>query len=444
MILSIITQVLLQAGTVGKDIALPLPVPEWLLIVVLIIMFLIHLVFVNLMFGGTLLTLIYEILGKKKMEYHALSQIIANTITVNKSLAVVMGVAPLLAINTLYTKFFYTANALTGLVWIMVVPLLIIAFLLLYLHKYTYNHFDEKRNIHIGILIVPMAIFLFIPLIFLTNINLMLFPDKWSVVSGFWDALFLPTVFSRYFHFINASLALTGLYLFWHVGRKSYFTDGKFSSTVNQQLKKQFYQITFYASIAQFVIGPIILLTLPTAGIKTNTLFIIIGGALIAIVPTFYLWKEITGDISLIGKYFALISISMFVIVVLMGSGRHVYRANALEPYRIAMKKNTEGYAAELKKAQKDVLIISGDQQTGKALFESKCMMCHSTNKNLIGPSLKEVVSLYKGNQSGMINWIKEPGKKRPNSSQMPSFKGQMSQKELEALTNFILNDAVH
>ena len=133
----------------------------------------------------------------------------------------------------------------------------------------------------------------------------------------------------------------------------------------------------------------------------------------------------------------------MVVIVLLMGSGRHVYRANALEPYRIAMKKNTENYAAELKKAQKDVSIVSGDQQTGKALFESKCMMCHSPDKSLIGPSLKEVVSIYKENQAGMINWINEPGKKRPNSSQMPSFKGQMSPKELEALTNYILNDAL-
>jgi len=47
--------------------------------------------------------------------YDALAQRIGATITVNKSLAVVLGVGPLLCINLLYTLYFYSANALTGM-----------------------------------------------------------------------------------------------------------------------------------------------------------------------------------------------------------------------------------------------------------------------------------------------------------------------------------------
>lgn len=37
-------------------------------------------------------------------------------------MAVVLGVAPLLLINVLYTIHFYIANALTGTAWILLVP----------------------------------------------------------------------------------------------------------------------------------------------------------------------------------------------------------------------------------------------------------------------------------------------------------------------------------
>lgn len=98
--------ILLQTVNIGKDIPLPQPLPEWLLVVLLVVSFLAHILFINLMVGGTLLCLFFEFLGIKNDDYFKLSKEIADTITVNKSLAIVMGVAPLLIINTLYTKFF--------------------------------------------------------------------------------------------------------------------------------------------------------------------------------------------------------------------------------------------------------------------------------------------------------------------------------------------------
>jgi hypothetical protein len=41
----------------------------------------------------------------------------------------------------------------------------------------------------------------------------MLFPEKWGEINGFFEAMTLPNVFPRYFHFITASMAITGLFL---------------------------------------------------------------------------------------------------------------------------------------------------------------------------------------------------------------------------------------
>jgi len=440
-----ILSILLSANTIGKDVTLPLPLPEWLLIVVLILMFLVHLLFINLMVGGTILSFIYEILGKKNKDYITLSEEIGKTITVNKSLAVVMGVAPLLAINTLYTKFFYTANSLTGLVWILVVPLVIISFLLIYLHKYTFKVLETRLRLHLTILGGALAIFLFIPFIFLTNINLMLFPDKWAVVRGFWDALLTPAVFTRYFHFVNASLAITGLFLVGYIGRKKYLFEDKFNTISRKELQRQFYKIAFYANLAQFIIGPINLLVLPSIGMKADTLFTIIGGAIIAIIPTYYLWKEITASTENVGRYFVRIVVFFSITVLFMGTGRHLYRANAVRPYQVEMKKNTDKYLSELKVAQQESKAKADKEAksgiSGKALFESKCVMCHAPDRALVGPSVKEIVSIYKGNKEGMKNWINAPSKKRANMSQMPAFNGQFKDNEMEALVKSILED---
>ena len=115
-----------------KDFLLPLPASPVDLQLAIVLLFLAHILFVNLMLGGALLTLFYEVRGLRRPELDRLAHRIAHTVTVNKSLAVVLGVGPLLVMNALYGLWFYTANSLTGRAWIMIVPLVITAFLLLY------------------------------------------------------------------------------------------------------------------------------------------------------------------------------------------------------------------------------------------------------------------------------------------------------------------------
>ncbi len=56
----------LQSVTpVPKDLPLPLPLPEWLLVAILVVSFLVHILFVNLMVGGSILTLWSQIKGLK-------------------------------------------------------------------------------------------------------------------------------------------------------------------------------------------------------------------------------------------------------------------------------------------------------------------------------------------------------------------------------------------
>jgi len=328
---------------VPKDIPLPLPAPEPFLVVLLVAFFLIHIFFVNLMVGGTLLTVFYQIRGLKDARFDRLAHEIANTVRVNKSLAVVLGVGPLLVINTLYTVYFYTANALTGDIWLSIIPLVIAAFLLTYLHKFRWEAMAGQRRLHIAIIAVAAAIFLFIPLIFLTNINLMLFPARWTEVQGFLSAMLLSNVIPRYLHFVLACLALTGLFVVW-LFRRMPEERLRCIGLERSDLVRMGYRWALLPTLAQFIIGPAVLLTLPESGVVSRVIVTILIGATIALPATLLMVTEIRSSPGQIGTRFWPIVALITVTVVCMASGRHFYREAAIDHHREMVKAKTERY----------------------------------------------------------------------------------------------------
>lgn len=339
---------------VPNDIPLPLPASEPVLVAVLIVFFLMHIVFVNFMVGGALLTFCYEIRGLTERRYDRLAYEVASTITANKSLAVVLGVGPLLAINALYTVHFYTANALTGTFWISIVPLVAGVFILTYIHKYLWHWMDRAKGFHIALGAIICALFLFIPLIFLANINLMLFPEKWGSVQGFFSALALPNVLPRYVHFVLACPAMTGLFLVWLFRRKS---EEEIAATgfTRAELMRKGYRWALWPTIAQFVVGPVVLMTLPETREPLKVVMAVFGVAiLVSLAMTHLMFVETRRSAEAIGRSFASICVLMLLTVALMGIGRHLYREAAVAPHREMVRVKTEQYVKQVEQANRE------------------------------------------------------------------------------------------
>ena len=254
---------------VPRDVPLPLPLDEKVLKAVIIAAFLLHLLFVNLMVGGSILTFLYELIGLRRSKYDVLAQRIAATVTVNKSVAVVLGVGPLLMISLAYTVQWYAANSLTSYAWLMVIPLVTIAFLLTYVHKYTWRSWNagKRKAAHVAVGAGSLLLFLVIPFIFLANINVMTFPDRWSNIHGTVSAFLAGNgnAIGRYLHFLAASVAVTSLFLCIWLTRSRAARDQLPEGFAAAEVRRHFYRITFFATLAQFLIGPTLLLILPTS-----------------------------------------------------------------------------------------------------------------------------------------------------------------------------------
>jgi len=423
------------------DIALPLPVPVWFLYFAIIALFLLHILFVNLMVGGSTLTLLFEILGLREERYDRLARQLAQTITVNKSLAVVLGIGPLLAINLLYTLYFYSANALTGHAWALLVPGIVAAFLLAYLHKYSWDRLAGYKWLHISMGAMSTGLFWLIPFVFLANINLMLFPARWSEVSGFISAVLLPNVFPRFLHFMLASLALTALFAIGYFTRRGFDLERQLPGFTRPELRRLLYAAAFGLTLAQLLAGPLLFFTLPVEGLSITLTLVIAAGLAVVLVVLWLLWRELNAADARVGHHFALICSLLLIVVLIMGSGRHLYREVAIDAHRRQVREQTADFhwasvAATIRER-------SGIGQpvyasAGERVYQNVCSACHARDSMLVGPSVTEIAGIYAGDPAGIVTWTRAPGRKRAGFMQMPAF-NNLPSADLDAVAQYML-----
>jgi cytochrome c len=321
----------------------------------------------------------------------------------------------------------------------MIIPLVTIAFLLGYLHKYTWDTLAESKGLHIAMGAVAMAIFWFVPLIFLANINLMLFPDRWAEIEGFLSAVALQNVLPRYLHFVLASLALTGLFGAAWFGRKAFDVEQRLPGFDRSKVIRRCYELTFGATLMQFLAGTLVYFTLPTQGVSffmTATILVGVVGAVIALA---LLWQEVVAPPIRIGRYFIPIVLVLSLTVSCMALGRHFYREESLAGHQRMMQQATEDmrYAVDAATWRKEQGIVLTELSRGERVF-GICVSCHAWDRVKSAPSIREIQHLYADNQAGIVAWAKAPGRKRTQFAPMPSF-AHLPDADLQAAAEFML-----
>ncbi len=430
------------------DLLLPLPASVAALELAIVVLFLAHILFVNLMVGGALLGLVYELRGRARPALDRVAREIAATVTVNKSLAVVLGVGPLLVINVLYTLHFYSANVLTGSVWILLVPAVAAAFLLLYAHKYSWDALAEQKGLHLALGGAGTALLLLVPFIFLTNVNLMLFPERWADVRGFATALLLPNVLPRFVHFLVASIAVAALFLAAYLGRRRYPFDQRLPGVDRVELRRELLTIGLGATGLQLIAGPLLLFTLPPHGMSWTLLLNIAGGITLAILAMTLLWREIRLSAPHASLNFWAAVVVLTLTVGLMGTARHLYREQALEPHRQMIAAHTADYRAACIGAQMRLAAgvprLDGAEvvmSPGERTFRTVCFACHDLKQRRVGPPLTEIVGLYADQPDAFIAWVRAPGRKRLDYPEMPPI--ALTDSQHREVARFVLEEAL-
>ena len=193
----------------------PLPGPPWLFHVLWVVTFLIHLLFVNTVLGGSLLAAIAGGGTPARRETQRLFVEI-NSWTI--SFAITFGIAPLLFVQVLLGRFFYSATILVAWAWFGLLVILTGAYYLNYVAKFRLRAGKSAS----GVLWIVAAGFLAIALIQVVVNLLHMQPGRWGAVAdSFWAAFADPSLAARYLHFVLAAVSMSGAVLAWVAVRRA-------------------------------------------------------------------------------------------------------------------------------------------------------------------------------------------------------------------------------
>jgi hypothetical protein len=306
-----------------------LPGPPWLFHVLWVLTFLIHLVFVNMVMGGSVLA---ALVGRGRPGAREIQSFFVELNGWAISFAITFGIAPLLFMQVLFGRFFYTATILLAWWWLGMLGILTLGYYLNYIAKFRLKAGKDAR----AILTVEALCFLIIAGIQVAINVLHLQPGRWeSVAQQTWAAWSDPTFVPRTLHFVLAAVAMAGAVLAIVATRRAAADDRE----VCLAMARFGLRAAFVTTALQLVDGLWLLLALPrdvlTAFMRGGaaTMVPLTAGILLGVLLLVVL-SRITDPLTQ-AKDVRRVAEVMVATVVFMVVSRHQLRAVYLAPFRM-------------------------------------------------------------------------------------------------------------
>ncbi len=283
--------------------------------VLMVLTFAIHIIFVNIVMGSTALAIWGRIKGGDY--YIRLSRGLARTSTIATSLAIVVGVAPLLFVQVIYDPFWYTSAQISAW-WAL---LFLVSIAVSFTCSYLFYLGGKGRGGSLFWALVSLAALL-ITAVIIHGISVqMLSPEKWhkwidrgthvDLSGGMIHTIDLP----RLLHFILPALAITGVYLMLY----GWYYRGKYSDSYVNWVASFGAKLALYVSCLQGLVGLWWLLTeKPHFMVHPLTILAVLGGA--SFVGYLFKIQNDPVDKAIPTAIFA------FVVVLLMSAARELLR----------------------------------------------------------------------------------------------------------------------
>ena len=199
----------------------------------LLVTFPLHLLAMNAMLGGLAIGIVQHVKGgtvRKQLAHR-----IAIALPLVIAFVVNFGVAPLLFVQVLYGQFLYTSSVLMGVFWILIVPVLIIAYYGAYFYDFRFTQLGSAGPF---VAVLVFALLVVIGFFFSNNMLLMATPEQFGgyfshksgTLLSFGQAGFWP----RFLHMFFGALAVGGLFV---------SLLGRFRKSVHPDLAKHAEQV---------------------------------------------------------------------------------------------------------------------------------------------------------------------------------------------------------
>ena len=195
---------------------MPIPGPPWLFHLLWLVTFAVHVVGVNVVLGSSILGT-FASLDSDRAFGRPVARLFAEVNTWAISLTITFGVAPLLFLQVLYGRLFYSATVILAPAWLGLLLLLMAAYYLTYAAKFRLRA-GKGAAPHLAL---SALLFLAVAAIQVVVHLLSVQPGRWEAAlaspwAAFADRAFLP----RFLHFVLAGVTLAAILLAWLAVRR--------------------------------------------------------------------------------------------------------------------------------------------------------------------------------------------------------------------------------
>jgi mono/diheme cytochrome c family protein len=364
------------------DILLSKPLSDLFSHGLLFVAFTLHILFVLLALGTAIIALYYFVhawWGGRLNEVRWDKKIL-RTFLAHKSLAVVLGVAPLLLIQIVASIPFFTGINLFAPFWLLIIPFLIVSFLSFDAlgHKIYVHHY-----LHMIFGVIALIFLLAVPGIFVAVLVTAENSDKWTTIIAHGyrlsDSLTYHWLF-RYLHVLGASLVFGAAF--------HYF----FSTKDERGEKSSLLKWIVAGILIQFVLGIILyssLLEKPD-NITNASLFIGITAAAVLLWLIFSIINKSSAiSIKVALPIFMIILVPMLLARQCIQDTKFMPLDKQLETNAQAYQKTLQPYNMEaLDKYQSDITIV---YDNGKTIYLKSCAFCHGEKADGNGSEAKNL-----------------------------------------------------
>ena len=199
----------------------------------LLLTFPLHLLAMNAMLGGLAIGIVQHWHGGTLQKQ--LAHRIAVALPLVIAFVVNFGVAPLLFVQVLYGQFLYSSSVLMGVFWILIVPVLIIAYYGAYLYDFRFTKLGSAGP---WVAVLSFSLLVVIGFFFSNNMLLMATPDQFGEYFTHKTGTLLsfghPGFWPRFLHMFFGALAIGGLFV---------ALLGRFRKSVNPDLAQHAEQV---------------------------------------------------------------------------------------------------------------------------------------------------------------------------------------------------------
>ncbi|MCK9293542.1 MAG: cytochrome c [Desulfobulbaceae bacterium] len=364
------------------DILLQKPLPDPWLQGLLFTAFTLHLLFVLFTLGTAMLAIACMLRGHWGGSPRAvrLAVRIAGAFMSHKSLAVVLGVAPLLLIQVTYTIPFFTGVTLFAPYWLAVIGLLIVAFLFFDLLA---RRLEGHRISSLLLGIIGLLCLLIVPGIFVLILSVSEHPGSWLAIIDQGYRLQGPLLshwLLRYLHVLGAALVFGAAFHY-------------FFAAEDQEDRRSLLRWLTASTLLQILLGIMLygLLPIRPAMLVNLCLFAGVAGCVLLLWYLFSMGGRADASLSLR----TIVPMAVFILVAML-LVRQLIQNRTYLPFTAALQEKSRSHGREigaftresLDRYQSKLAVV---YDNGPTIYAQACAFCHGELADGAGPEAKNL-----------------------------------------------------